>query len=512
MTQAYSYVRWSSEKQSLGDSERRQFEAAERYAFQNNLTLSNTRYVDAGISAYKGLNAAEGALRTFLDAADAGRIPKGSVLLVESLDRLSRLPVTDALRLFQDIIGRGIEIVTLNDNQRYSLSRINDNWTSLIVALAVMSRATEESKTKSERVRAAWEGKRLRGEILTAISPAWLRLSDDRKRWLVIKEEAEKVQRIFKDALAGVGTPTIARRLNEEGIKPFASETWTNGTVAHVLKNRAVIGTYTPKKTDKSPIEGYYPAIIDEATFWQAQAGLKARKWKGGTTGEQVANLFTGLCFCAQCGSRMRYVSSSKPNMYLHCIKAYSGSGCFSPRIPYGSLKRGGFEREVLLKVLLDLEVPFKNLSEAGTGSERTVIEGNLALKREQLDNLFEFVKGGSKRAVHEATKLEAEIEALEVELRTYTEKPAMQDVVEIAVMYLQALNRAQGDEQHHMRRALRGSLQQLIERIAFLDDLEEEDGAYYRKARITLIGRGEHEVRFRLPEWGINGTRRRTP
>ena len=54
---------------------------------------------------------------------------------------------------FLSITRRGIVIVTVSDGQVYSKETIKENWTKLIVALAIMSRANEESATKSKRAR-----------------------------------------------------------------------------------------------------------------------------------------------------------------------------------------------------------------------------------------------------------------------------------------------------------------------------------------------------------------------
>ncbi len=59
---------------------------------------------DKGISAFKGLNVEQGALGEFLKAVEEGKVNKGSYLLVESLDRLSREKVNSALRLFLNIL------------------------------------------------------------------------------------------------------------------------------------------------------------------------------------------------------------------------------------------------------------------------------------------------------------------------------------------------------------------------------------------------------------------------
>lgn len=68
---------------------------------------------DAGVSGYSGKNITDGALGAFIKAIEAGDIAPGSFLLIEDIDRLSRLPVMEALGVFQRIIGAGITIVTL---------------------------------------------------------------------------------------------------------------------------------------------------------------------------------------------------------------------------------------------------------------------------------------------------------------------------------------------------------------------------------------------------------------
>src|SRR4051812_46296558 len=115
-TTAYSYCRFSSERQRKGDSIRRQIEAARVYAKAQGWTLDDSLR-DEGVSAFKGKNAATGALKRFLDRIEDGTVKPKSRLLVESLDRLSRNDVTDALQLFIGIIKSGIEVITLADGK-----------------------------------------------------------------------------------------------------------------------------------------------------------------------------------------------------------------------------------------------------------------------------------------------------------------------------------------------------------------------------------------------------------
>src|SRR5690348_11123783 len=111
---AYSYIRFSSAPQGRGDSLRRQTELSERYAAKHSLVLDQSLHLrDLGVSAYDGSNVARGALGGFLRAIRQGRIAKGSYLLVESLDRLSRAQVMQALSVFTEIINAGVVLVTL---------------------------------------------------------------------------------------------------------------------------------------------------------------------------------------------------------------------------------------------------------------------------------------------------------------------------------------------------------------------------------------------------------------
>jgi DNA invertase Pin-like site-specific DNA recombinase len=187
VTTAYSYIRFSSERQILGDSLRRQVESAEKFALDRNLVLDTHSFRDLGVSAYRERNAVEGKLATFLRAVDGGFIPPQSYLLIESLDRLSRDEVDEALELFLSIIRRGIVIVTLCDHHEYSRATIKlDHGISLIVSITVMMRAHEESALKSMRGKEVWRARTAKGGILTRICPSWLSWSG--QKWEIDKK------------------------------------------------------------------------------------------------------------------------------------------------------------------------------------------------------------------------------------------------------------------------------------------------------------------------------------
>src|SRR5262245_22307079 len=114
---AYSYVRWSSSKQAEGDSLRRQTEATRDWCKRNHVVLDKSlNLLDAGKSAYTGThrsNPDRHALALFLKMVEDGRVPEGSYLIIENLDRLSREHIRPALTLFLNLIEAGIRVVQL---------------------------------------------------------------------------------------------------------------------------------------------------------------------------------------------------------------------------------------------------------------------------------------------------------------------------------------------------------------------------------------------------------------
>jgi len=159
MPKSYSYIRFSRPEQMRGDSLRRRTEAAERWAAENGMVIDES-LTDLGVSAYRGLNRVKGALGKFLGLVEKGQIPKGSFLIIESLDRFSREDALDVLGEFTKVLKAGITIVTLIDKQTYSLARIKAEPMALFGTLMVMMRSHDESRTKGHRVGEAWERKR----------------------------------------------------------------------------------------------------------------------------------------------------------------------------------------------------------------------------------------------------------------------------------------------------------------------------------------------------------------
>jgi DNA invertase Pin-like site-specific DNA recombinase len=356
---AFSYLRFSTPEQSAGDSHRRQLAMAEKYAADHHLRLDQSlSFRDLGVSAYRGKNAKEGALRAFLDAIEHNLVPPNSFLLVESLDRLSRDRILSAQALFLQIVQAGVTIVTLVDQRAYSLESLNQNPLDLIISLVSMMRANEESEIKSRRIRAAFDIKREKLSVRpwSARCPGWLRLDEQSNKFIVVEERAEVVRGIYRDVLAGVGHPTIVRRLNEDRVPLFGhgnqkGKIWQLPLIRHWLRSPTVIGThiaYVSEYIDgvrhvhpQASLENYYPAIIDKSDWEKVQE--KRAAWSAyhhnnvPKTGR--ANLLAGLARCPFCDRRMVLLGPNTRWRYYMCRLGYHGVGCSDRWVRYNGIE-----------------------------------------------------------------------------------------------------------------------------------------------------------------------------
>lgn len=347
---AYSYIRFSTPEQQKGDSLRRQTELAEEYAARKGLTLdTELNMTDMGKSAFRAANVRQGALGAFLRACDDGLVPKGSYLLVEDLDRVSRATPLDAMAIFQQIINEGITLVILKGQGRereWSRESIRDNPYSLFEALLTLVRANEESVIKSNRLQASWSNKRAmaRQKPLTSLVPGWLRLDPSTKQFEILQPNAEVVQRIYQMTLDGTGQHRIAEALNKEGIPCFGkAKFWQKSYISKVLESPAVMGTLVPRKIETTedgrrlrkplePIAGYYPVIVSDDDYRAVQAMRKDRRAPTVKGESSLQNVLASLAVCPLCGSAMTRVNKGNAKKAgspkLVCTKAKVGAGC----------------------------------------------------------------------------------------------------------------------------------------------------------------------------------------
>jgi len=245
---AISYIRWSSKAQSDGDSLERQTKMAKKWCEDHGVELDKTIRDDA-TSAWTGDNRLLGKLGKFLEDIEQGKIPKGTYLLLENADRLSREKIRDALTLVWKIVDAGVTIVTLIDGKEFNSKNVGD--LELMLSLTISFCLSHlESEKKSYRLKETWITKRAdarTGTSLTAMVPFWLSIKDGQ---IALNKKAELVRQIVNYSIAGIGTQTIVQKLNHDKIPSPQGKTWSTTTISRLIRSRSLIGEFQPCNRD----------------------------------------------------------------------------------------------------------------------------------------------------------------------------------------------------------------------------------------------------------------------
>jgi site-specific DNA recombinase len=148
-----------------------------------------------------------------------------------------------------------------------------------------------------------------------------------------------------------MGVKSIAKHLNESGIRTRDGGRWGVDAVHKVLTRTTYVGRHRfntkywktrERKPETDVVEMAVPPIIDAAEFETVQVLLKGRS--PAMTAPRVVSgptLLTGICFCAACGGAMtlRTGKSGRYRYYTCCTKARQGeTGCKGRTIPMEKL------------------------------------------------------------------------------------------------------------------------------------------------------------------------------
>lgn len=428
MKKAYSYIRFSSPEQAKGRSYERQRDQCAKWCAENGYQLAESNeysFFDRGVSAFTGQHAHVGELARFLSLVNDGTIEAGSTLIVESLDRLGREHVKQALPRFMDLLDKGINIVTLLDGKTYTKEYTPID---LMLSILIMSRAYEESSTKSKRIVDVWNYKHEQAQTnLTPLgntAPLWLDFvpradapnSKEAIRqgtYVVNATRAAVVKRIFQMSIDGYGRDVIAKTLNKEGIESFKGKTWGISSVQRILRNKAVLGFYQPMRKKQpvgEPVARYFDPIIDEETFYQAQEATNARRLARATKQSGRFQIWQGIAKCYKCGAAMHFVDKGKPpkgRTYLVCANKRKAL-CDTQSV------REGMSEDVFREILAKVDsLPLIQDSHAKIEKELSALEGKIAEQQEQYDDLKQALTVRYSKALDDsAYKVERKLEA----------------------------------------------------------------------------------------------------
>ena len=316
------YPRLSHEDELQGESNSisNQKRILETYAKQNG--FSNLRwYTDDG---YSGANFQRPGFQAMLADIEAGKV---GTVIVKDMSRLGRNYLQVGMYTEMIFPQKGVRFIAINDgvdsaqgdNDFAPLRNIFNEW---------LVRDT------SKKIKAVKRSKGMSGKPITS-KPVYGYLMDEDENFIIDEEAAPVVKQIYNLCLAGNGPTKIARMLTEQQIPtpgtleyrrtgstrryhPGYECKWATNTVVHILENREYMGCLVNFKTEKpsyktkhsveNPIEkqaifeNHHEPIIDRETWERVQELRKQRKRPNRY---DEVGLFSGILFCADCGSVM---------------------------------------------------------------------------------------------------------------------------------------------------------------------------------------------------------------
>ena len=316
------YPRLSHEDELAGESNSisNQKRILETYARQNG--FSNLKwYTDDG---YSGANFQRPGFQAMLADIEAGKV---GTVIVKDMSRLGRNYLQVGMYTEMIFPQKNVRFIAINDgvdsaqgeNDFAPLRNIFNEW---------LVRDT------SKKIKAVKRSKGMSGKPITS-KPVYGYLMDEDENFIIDEEAAPVVRQIYSLCLAGNGPTKIARMLTEQQIPtpgtleyrrtgstrryhPGYECKWATNTVVHLLENREYTGCLVNFKTEKpsyklkhsienppekqAVFENHHEPIIDRETWERVQELRKQRKRPNRY---DEVGLFSGILFCADCGSVM---------------------------------------------------------------------------------------------------------------------------------------------------------------------------------------------------------------
>ena len=341
----YCRLSRDDEQEGVSGSIKNQQAILEKYAKENGFNHPRV-FIDDG---WSGVTFARPAFTEIMELAEQGLI---RTLIVKDHSRLGRNRL---------IVGQLMEEEFDRLDIRYIAIMDNIDTAKGISDLVPMQDLFNEwhAKNTSQKVRNVFRSKGMSGQPLTTNPPyGYLKDPESQKhdiKWIIDEPAAEVVRRIFQLCLDGLGPTQIARQLkvkkiptptehwNSIGKKcshaPEVPYNWNSSGVADILSRQEYCGdTINFRSTTKSfknktkierPEEEWqvfpdtHPAIIDRETFALVQE-LRAHRRRPTRTGH--VSMFSGLLYCADCGSKLYYSNGNvkrhiNPNFFCSSFR-----------------------------------------------------------------------------------------------------------------------------------------------------------------------------------------------
>ena len=316
------YARLSKDDEQQGESNSisNQKRILETYAREHGI-MNYRFFVDDG---WSGANFERPGFKEMMEGVENGEI---KTVITKDLSRLGRNYLQVGMYTEMVFPRKGVRYIAINDgvdsiqgdNDLTPLKNLFNEW---------MVRDT------SKKIRAVKKAKGMSGKPVTS-RPVYGYLMGEDERFVIDEEAAPVVRQIYSLCLAGNGPTKIARMLTEQGIPtpgtleyqrtgntrryhPGYECRWATNTVVHILENREYTGCLVNFKTtmqsykvhkiiynpveEQAIFEDVHEPIIDKGTWERVQELRKQRKRPNRY---DEVGLFSGILFCADCGSVM---------------------------------------------------------------------------------------------------------------------------------------------------------------------------------------------------------------
>ncbi|HBC3854878.1 TPA: recombinase family protein [Vibrio parahaemolyticus] len=431
---------------------------------EHNLPIAQETYQDLGKSAYKGEHL-ENELGLFLSAVKSGVVAKGSILVVYSLDRLSRLEIGYAKQTYYDLTNNGVSVYSIADNHLYRAHNAADD----IVSTITFERAHNESKIKSRRVidshkegHKRWketsESQRNLGR-----TPLWVDQSTN-----TFNINAEGVKKAVEMKIAGYGDLKIKQYLDANfEYKPTRkkgrvkqSNTWDYTAIYQLWDRRSLFGekTFTIEGVEYV-MENYYPALIDEDTFLKLQASKKKRQGRETSSGK--IPLLKSLARCGFCGGAMVFVDKGGSRVNYVCNLAMKGEHV---REVYNVNMLDLLTLEICKDAYL---VESDKANNATQENNKLKLEAELVAEKENRVKLLEYCRRTPKESFFELLEeSENKIDELEDKLDALNNVDVILSADELASLPDVFTDDVRKDYLHPERLAIRNNLYRFISSI----------------------------------------------
>ncbi len=339
------YARLSQEDALDGDSNSivNQKAVLSKYAADNGFT-NPVFFIDDGVS---GVTFDRPNFNRMIAEIEAGNV---ATVIVKDMSRLGRdyLKVGYYTEIF--FVERDVRYIAINDGVD---SAKGDNDFTPFRNLFNDFYAKDTSK----KVRAIKKAQGMVGEHLTKPPYGYKVDPANKKKWIVDEEAAAVVKRIFDLCIAGKGPMQIAKILKSDKILttkayyakqkgkllPDNPYNWNENSIVGILERMDYCGhtvnfkSYSKShklkkripttKEQQAIFHNTHEAIVEEAVFERVQE-LRANKRR--PTKAERQGLFSGLVYCADCGSKLHFATCKSfdgSQDHYRCAKYKSNTG-----------------------------------------------------------------------------------------------------------------------------------------------------------------------------------------